>query len=145
MKDYNIRQMQRLALKYFPYDDGLLGHIARATGEVIATKTGINFIDCCIKFLILSERNGIVLSVEEARSLCLSKAINSGHEGAVLLGMLSQIFVLSIGECDLGLRTEGLRGPCQRFFNALFAMAAKRKIDLVKIVDKKLSIYDSTK
>ena len=134
MKDYNIRQMQRLAVKYFPYDDGLLGHIARATGEVIAAKTEINFIDCCIKFLVFTEREGVVLSIEEARTTQIISP------EATLLGMLSQVYVYSRPEVD-----GELRGPCQRYFNALFAMAAKRKVKMIELTDGKLSIYDSIK
>ena len=142
MKDYNIRQMQKLALKYFPYDDGLLGHMARATGDLIFLGTGINFADCCIKFLVFSEREGVILSIEEARNCVF---LSSDTCKATMLGMLSQIYNLRHGSVDPGILREDLRGPCQRYFNALFAMAAKRKIDLVKLVDKKLTIYSKIK
>lgn len=141
MKDYNIRQMQKLALKYFPYNDGLLGHMAKATGDLIFLGTGINFADCCIKFLVFSEREGVILSIEEARDYV---AFHEGNEEAILLGMLSQMFIIYKFK-DTGLVSERLRRPCQRYFDALFAMAAKRKIDLVKLVDKKLTIYSKIK
>jgi len=140
MKDYNIRQMQKLALQYFPYGEGLLGHLARTTGEVIAAKTGLNCIDCFIKFLVFAEKNGVILSIEEARTFT-----NVHNDEAIMLGMLSQIFSLWKASSDEGLLREELRGPCQRYFNALFAMTAKRKIDLIEITDKKLRIYDLIK
>lgn len=138
MKDYNIRQMQKLALKYFPYGE-ILPRLAQATGKLIFDQRKLKFVDCLIIFLVFTEREGVILSIEEAKAHTI---YHRGMNAPILLGMLSQLFAIKE---SLELESEKLRGPCQRYFDALFAMAAKSKVKMIEITDEKLSIYDSIK